>query len=185
MFILAIIVGFLGYYLIISMDYFYMVNVRIRMQQSILNAFSKISMEMSKSDDSSVTLASDNTGAYFLSPINDDGSYEFDSSGNILWQKWVCYYTRDDDDGKKKLIARKEEDIDPPSAHPGACPYADVASFAAANLHERIIAREVKTTSITAASYSAGYKIKVVIDGSDTRAKINEIEGITEVKVLN
>jgi type II secretory pathway pseudopilin PulG len=86
-------------------------------QIAALKALSKITTEVVNATPdlakSYNTASGSPPGIVFASPIMDSGGARFDDfTGQIYWQKWVCYYFEPDpsggDDGK---IFRAEEDI--------------------------------------------------------------------------
>ncbi len=110
-------------------------------QMSALKALSKITTEVVNATPELAKAYSAGSGSppgiVFASPITDTGSARFDeSTGQIYWQKWVCYYFEPDpsggDNGK---IFRAEEDIPdenpPDSGHLNTLDY--VKNFVLAN----------------------------------------------------
>lgn len=168
-----------------SMTYYRITEIRSDLQQNAIRAISGILGEMMGTPRSSIVMSSTApSGVFFVTSRKDDGNHEFDSSGMLIWQKWVCYYLESNNSGSYNLI-RKEVPLGSPSSTPGTAPYSTVAQFATANLQRHTVSRNIKSMSITFDSSTNCYSIDLQLDKTTDTTKPNRLQVQTEIYVRN
>jgi len=134
--------------LISSMKEYAVVETSVRLQQEACNAQSSLIVALYSSTQSKVIISNNPAGLMFPTAQNDSNYYTFDSSGQLMWQGWVCYYLKSQGNGKYYLI-KKLKSITPTSTL-GPPPYSGiVGNFANDNtLPELIIARNLSKLEV-------------------------------------
>lgn len=113
--------------LISSMKYYKLAENSTELQNNAMIAVVKMVNELSETRYSTISSGGSPAGIIFLSPRNSSNAFEYDSSGQLYWQKWVCYYIGTDQNGISTLI-RKERYLAAKTATPPSNTYT-TASF--------------------------------------------------------
>lgn len=92
------------------------VRAGLDLQQSCLAGSESVIRELSESNAAGVRWDTAPAGLVFASPRTATGNIEVDSSGRVLWRKWVCYYV--DDIAGSPALVRKEANLTAASAIP-------------------------------------------------------------------
>lgn len=127
--------------LIASMRYFRIARATVEIQQQAMNAIANLSRDISQTKAEKIIIDTNPTGIIFPSPVDSEGKYSFDSSGELLWQKWICYYI-DTNDGENYLF-KKEYKIAPTTDPVAPVSMDTTAEFKNASLHRRTIAKNI------------------------------------------
>ncbi len=168
-----------------SMKYYRITEIRSDLQQNAIMAVSGILGDMMGTPRSTIVMSTTTpSGVFFVSSRKSDGNHEFDSSGLLIWQKWVCYYLESNSSGSYNLV-RKEVPLNTPSSTPGLPPYTSVTQFAAANLQKHLIAKDIKSLAITFNSATNCYNIDIKLDKTTDPTKPNNMQVKTEIYVRN
>lgn len=168
-----------------SMKYYRITEIRSDLQQNAIKAVSGILGDMMGTPRSTIMMSTATpSGVFFVSSRKTDGNHEFDSSGLLIWQKWVCYYLEANTNGSYNLV-RKEVALSTPSSTPGLPPYTSVAQFAAANLQKHLIAKDIQSMAITFDSATSCYSINIQLDKTTDPTKPNRMQVQTEIYVRN
>jgi len=169
-----------------SMKYYRTGEIRTVLHQNALKAMSKLFGDMTGTQGSSITVETSQNppGIIFVSARNSNGNYEFDSDGQLKWQKWVCYYLKSDGKGNYDLML-KESPITTPSSDPGTCPYSSVQQFAQSSLKDIPVARGIQSMTITKATDSQKYDFNIVFDQTTDTTKPNKLAVQTSIFVRN
>jgi len=168
-----------------SMKYYRITEIRSDLQQNGIKAVSGILGDMMGTPRSTIVMSTSTpSGVFFVSSRKDDGNHQFDSSGMLIWQKWVCYYLEANTNGSYNLV-RKEKPLATPSGTPGTPPYTSVTQFAAANLERHVVARDIQSMAITFDSATSCYSINIQLDKTTDSTKPNRMQVQTEIYVRN
>lgn len=167
------------------LQYYRLGEIRSDLHGNAIRAMSNIFRDVACASKSSlVTSSSSPKGLYFASSKKSDGTFEFDSSGEMLWQKWSAYYLKSDGNNHYNLV-KKEKAIATPSATPGTFPYASFTAFVNdSSLPERVIARNVSNLFISLNS-DGNYDFTFTFDRTTDPTKPNTLEVKTEIMVRN
>lgn len=95
-------------------------NATASLQASAQKAAVKITNELAQAHRGAgnIVVGTNPNGVVFLSPTSSNARINYDASGNIMWQRWVCFYY----DAAEGDIMRGEIPITP-TATPPMCPY--------------------------------------------------------------
>ncbi|MCE1245330.1 MAG: prepilin-type N-terminal cleavage/methylation domain-containing protein [Firmicutes bacterium] len=177
-----ILTGIYGIF-ISSMKYYRVTEARTIMHQNAMNSMANLFSETPGAKSTSVVIGSAPSGLYFLSARKSDGSYEFDSTGKIKWQRWVCYYLKQETNGKYSLM-RKEAPLSLPTANPGACPYSTVTAFANSTVSADTIATGIQSMTI-AKQATGNYSFEIIFDQTTDTTKPNRLQVATRIQTRN
>ena len=168
-----------------SMKYYRITEVRSDLQQNAILAVSGILGDMMGTPRSTITMSTSTPqGVFFVSSRKSDGNHEFDSSGLLIWQKWVCYYLESNSSGSFNLV-KKEVALTTPSSTPGLPPYTSVTQFAAASLQKHTVAKDIQSMAITYNSATNCYSIDIRLDKTTDTTRPNRMQVQTEIYVRN
>jgi len=95
------------------------------LERGVMIATTRVTWELAESNSGSIRIDTNPSGIVFASPQNAQGLFQYDASGNLLWQKYVCYYL---DTATRKLV-RKEEYLTTPETSAPAIPTGKTTSY--------------------------------------------------------
>ncbi|MCD4786156.1 MAG: prepilin-type N-terminal cleavage/methylation domain-containing protein [Candidatus Eremiobacteraeota bacterium] len=169
-----------------SMKYFRVGETRTVLHQNALLVMSKLCGDMAGTRGSSIIIETSQnpSGLIFVSARNSNGNYEFDSDGQLKWQKWVCYYLKDIGNGRYDLML-KESYLTTPSSDPGVCPYTSVQQFAQSSLKDISVGRGMQSMTIVKATDLQRYDFNLVFDQTTDTTKPNQLAVQTSIFVRN
>ncbi len=78
-----------------AINYYHATNATLDAQQGVLFGMNRISQELTEAHRDTVLmsqLGDAHQGIIFASPRDENGNYQFDTFGRLLWQKFICYY---------------------------------------------------------------------------------------------
>lgn len=138
-----------------GVDYYLDSNDGIEVRQQLLFGSAWLSKELRDSSIDVVRVEAD--GLVFPSTRGVDGSYQFDSAGRSLWQKYICYYV--DDPNNPQRLLRKEvaltspphppEQVNPPDPYNESPAYTPTWFRNNAAIPERVIVRNLVSFNAT------------------------------------
>lgn len=166
---------------IASLRYYRTAEATARLQQNALIALSSITSDMSETKSSSISVnPSSPQGISFASPKKiPDGTYNIDTStGEIYFQKWICYYL---DENTGDLI-RKEVEINNPTTSPGTMQVPLLVQEDSP--YRKVVARGIQLLEIDSAD-APTYSITLTADQTTDTTKQNKIIVKTDVFVRN
>lgn len=143
--LLLILLGVVYSALTLSLTYYRQADDSVYLQQQAMAAAKRIVEEMGSSPSSSVVLSPD--GVLFLSARTGSGGLQYNSSGAILWQRYVAYYTQMS--GSEPVLVRKEKPLSAPSATVPSSPPSLASIQADASLKSTVVARSIQALSFT------------------------------------
>lgn len=114
-------------------------------QQQAMRAIRKITRELADAAENSIT--TDSVGVVFVSGRGTDDLFHFDSAGQVLWQRYVCYYV-DVVDGTNKIL-RKEIDITPTTTVPDPVAYTPTQMQALTSVTATTVCQDVTSLTLT------------------------------------
>lgn len=78
-----------------AINYYHATNATLDAQQGVLFGMNRISQELTEAHRDTVLMSlpgDTHQGIIFASPRDENGNYQFDTFGRLLWQKFICYH---------------------------------------------------------------------------------------------
>ncbi|MBI3927886.1 MAG: hypothetical protein HY319_20260 [Armatimonadetes bacterium] len=125
-------------------------EARLDIQRDALVAMALVTQELSESNPVAFRTDPDPPGVVFGSPRNLEGTLIVDSSGKLIWQKFICYYL--EDSGAERRLIRKERMLDPTvrvSFPPAPGAGLSTADFLVLPIPARTIAGGIESFAVT------------------------------------
>jgi hypothetical protein len=97
-----------------AVKYFTVAQAQTDLQTAAQTAILHLVADVSESTSADVKVDTNPPGIIFVSPRDANGRFGSDNSGNILWQRWVCYYF----DASAGTIVRSTLGISPTTSPP-------------------------------------------------------------------
>lgn len=120
-----------------------MINAQADLEDNAQVAVVRMSADLADSKTSTVVIGTAPTGVFFLSPRDGDDRFQRDSSGNLYWQRWVCYYL----DTTNKHLVRATIPLGAPTVTPPTSTFT-TASFQSQGTR-RVVARNITGLTVT------------------------------------
>lgn len=125
-----------------SIKYFTVAQAQTDLQNAAQTSIMHIITDISESTSADLSTDTVPAGVIFVSARSNDGGFQSDSNGNILWQKWVCYYF----DATSGTIVRQTKSFTPSTTPPPSTLHTtDFKNLAGG----RVVARNVTAFNIT------------------------------------
>ncbi|CAM9870208.1 unnamed protein product, partial [Phaeothamnion confervicola] len=81
-------------------------QAKMELQDDVMKSLAKSSQDMVESDRLAIVPASTSNAVCFSTPRSMEGRVSFDSSGRMLWKKYVCYYIANSPTGVSTLYRK-------------------------------------------------------------------------------
>jgi hypothetical protein len=181
--------------LISTLKYYRTAQTQTDLQRNLVECLSSFTNDIAISRISSVTASTTgNIGVMFPSPKDINEQYSLTSSGNLKWQKWVCYYLQSvnvpSENRNMMCLLRREQPIAPVDDNPGSPP-SDISSIynfinkSTLNnqYNQKIIARGVTGFNISTDLPTKMVNLTITVDWTTDATKPNSIT-LQNVKIL-
>lgn len=132
--------------LILGTRHFRMVEAVAEVQREMAAAVGSLRQELAETRSASILAGAGPTGVIFLSPRTDSGVWAHNSTGKLLWQRWVCFYV-ETRNGVPTLL-RKEKKLSAATATPPTNTWR-TSDFSGDTSRARVVARHVKGLQVT------------------------------------
>jgi type II secretory pathway pseudopilin PulG len=173
--VLAAIFGTLVY----SLKFYRAIDTLINLQRTSVTSLAMVTRDLIATKGTELVVDPDGKGIMFPSYKDNNGKYKFDSDGNTMWQKWICYYVDD-----KNNFIKKETAISPVTGSPPKpSGINNVEGFINATIARRVVARNIDKFSIISNSLTKNYTITITADDTLNPNKPNKIEIKTELSL--
>lgn len=162
-----------------SMACFQVSQAAADLQSSAQTSVLKISTDLSESNVGTVTAGSNYI--LFCSPRSAIDQFEQDTSGNLKWQKWVCYWV--DTSGR---LWRSEQLINAPPAAPPAATSAPDLNTIKRSSRTRVIASGVDLSNSMPLAFSvANGAVRITANFATTIHTTNRCQITSQIKCRN
>lgn len=148
--LLLILLGGISTVLGLGSRYYREVQALAEVQREAAAGGAALRMEIAETRGPSLTVGLAPAGLVLLSPRPDSGPWVHDSSGSLLWQRWVCFYL--ESRGGVSTLVRKEKKLAAPTAVPPEPVWTTALFRDSAVLPGHVVARNVTGLQVTVGS---------------------------------
>lgn len=171
--------------LIAGMRYFHTADTSVELQSNAMDALANISQQLAEGNGASCSIGTSPAGIVFGSPRDANGNFQFNSSGSLLWQKYVCFYidTVTLSGTSVSCLIRKEEMLPAAQTTPPVIPSSKTTSyFRSANLP--LLKLNLNITGLTISGANP-LQITVTANKSDSAQTTNQVQVQTKILLRN